>query len=443
MALVNKRMPVLEIKPPKLSRAEIARAERLQRKLFGNNPYNTLGPSPGRVKIVDRLREADGGGGGGPRGPAPLTIEQQIKSYTDMLNKQQQSCSTSCSRTRASVTPGEMASMAGFGAALQGYASDLWGQTASGYQNAAAAQQSMAAGLGGQMAQGLAESHAQEAALAGQLGYTGGTELATPEAGAAQVASEGGANTGAMMGQVGGAWGGYGATRPDTIGFMTGQNQMQLAREQLESDRDLKSEFLKLGMENPATAFDMWSKVQENKRQNVSTTLAQQTLRTNVALQQAKLRQQYIEMRQDAKTQAQKTAADKWYKSQKLILDQQDLAIDQQNANTASQRADAYAYGQYNPTPPAPKGYAAGNYQQKVGKAMKDVDGILAGIPKKEGALNAVFASLWPQIEPYVSGANKERAKKMLRKAIGTKVAHWTPTKGQGGSGDPLDDYRT
>ena len=96
-----------------------------------------------------------------------------------------------------------------------------------------------------------------------------------------------------MMGQVGHAWGGYGATRPEYIGFMTGQNQMQIAREQIEADRDLRTKFLELGMDNPKNALEMWTTIQENKRQNVSTSLAQQTLTTNIAMQKAKLKQKY------------------------------------------------------------------------------------------------------------------------------------------------------
>ena len=100
-----------------------------------------------------------------------------------------------------------------------------------------------------------------------------------------------------MMGQVGTAWGGYGATRPEYIGFMTGQNQMQVLREQMEGDRDLKSKFLELSMDNPKEAQAMWLAAQENKRSNISTSIAQQTLKTNIAMQRAKITQKYAEMR--------------------------------------------------------------------------------------------------------------------------------------------------
>ena len=345
------------------------------------NPYGTLGPSPAVVMNVNQqMREppkrkyftfkkggagrdpkdiikllagqklgflegrgyyaagkASGGGGARGGGSKALTDQQIIDQYTKMLRTQQQSVLDALLGDASKRRQGELASLAGFGAALQGYSHDLWGQTDATYRNAAAAQQSMAQGLGGQVGSGIAGARAQQAALAGSLGHTGETNLPTAEAGAAQVASEGGAETGAMMGAVGTAWGGYGATRPEYIGFMTGQNQMQLAREGIEADRDLQSEFLKLGMENPTTAFDMWSKMQENKRQNVSTSLAQQTLRTNIAMQRAKLKQDYLEALR-AKTAQEKLALDREYKREQLKLDQQGLQIDQQGRTPRGQQ---------------------------------------------------------------------------------------------------------
>jgi hypothetical protein len=441
------------------------------------NPYGTLGPSPAVVMNVNQqMREppkrkyftfkkggagrdpkdiikllagqklgflegrgyyaagkATGGGGARGGGSKQLTDQQIIDQYTKMLRTQQQGVLDALLGDAAKRRQGELASLAGFGAALQGYSHDLWGQTNETYRNAAAAQQSMAQGLGGQVGSGIAGARAQQAALAGSLGHTGETNLPTAEAGAAQVASEGGADTGAMMGAVGTAWGGYGATRPEYIGFMTGQNQMQLAREGIEADRDLQSEFLKLGMENPTTAFDMWSKMQENKRQNVSTSLAQQTLRTNIAMQRAKLKQDYLEMRSRAKTAQEKLALDREYKREQLKLDQQGLQIDQQNADTAVTRAETGRINATKPPQSAVPKYAAGDYTKKVSSAMYNVPKLFENSGGKDRA-NYAFSVLWPQIAPFVSGANKKAARDLLLARIRKAAKAYSPKPSSGSS---------
>jgi hypothetical protein len=346
-----------------------------------------------------------------------------------------------------------MAAMAGFGAALQGYSHDLWGQTGEAYRNAAAAQQSMAQGLGGQVGSGVAEMRAQEAALAGGLGYTGGSALPTPEAATAQVASEGGAKTGETMGQVGTAWGGYGATRPEYIGFMTGQNQQQIAREQIEANRDLQSEFLKLGMENPITALDMWSKIKESKRQDASTALATQTLKSNIALQSGKLRQAWWEGRQKAKTAADKIKWDKWYKGEKLKLDQQGIGIDQQTADAraisaaasmtsakaSASRAATADYKAKHPTlsPSLVPKYSGGSYQSKIASSMGALPSLFersGGSPKQRE--DYAFGVLWGQMAPYISGVNKAKAKAVLRQRIKNAAKAYAPKPSSGGGSD-------
>jgi hypothetical protein len=350
-----------------------------------------------------------------------------------------------------------MQSMAGFGAALQGYSHDLWGQTNSAYQNAAAAQQSMAQGLGGQVGSGIAGARAEQAALAGALGQGEGGfgDMPTAEAGAAQVASEGGKDTGGMMGAVGTAWGGYGATRPEYIGFMTGQNQMQIMREAMEGDRDLQSEFLKLGMENPVTAFDMFTKMQENKRQNVSTSLAQQTLRTNIAMQKAKLKADWQEARLRAKTAADKLAVDRHFREVEAGIDQQNAdasttragasvisaGASAQRAQTAAEKAK-WDRAHPGATQPGAK-YTAGTYQEKVASAM----GALPTLFERSGGntqakTNYAFNVLWGQMAPYVDAKNKARAKALLRQRILNAAKGYKQKPSASGGADPLDKYR-
>jgi hypothetical protein len=324
-----------------------------------------------------------------------------------------------------------LSALGGFGTSLQSFAKEQWDASRLAYQNAAGQQTDMAQGLGQQVGNQVAQQAANQQALAEQLHYTGGTTLPSAEAAQAQIASEGGKDTGAMMSQVGSAWGGYGATRPDYLGFMTGHQQMQLAGEQIEQERDLRSKYLELSMDNPKTALEMWTALQENKRQNVSTSLAQQTLMQNIAMQKAKLKQQYAEMRLDAKTAAQKANLDRWYKEQQLSLRQQEIGISQQNADAAMIRATK---------PPAPgKGpqYSTGGYQQKVAAAMKNVPTLFnqAGSKGKKNRVDYAFNILWAQMAPYVNAANKAKAQALLRQRIKNAASGYTPDEG-GGGGD-------
>ena len=220
--------------------------------------------------LVARRTGGGGGGGGGASGGAGMGFMDMAQQYAKLFGTQQRGVLDAMLEESRRRTLQGQAALGGFGEALQGYSKSLWDQTAAGYQNAAAAQQSLAAGLGQQVGQGAAAGRASVDALAAAFGSATGATT-DPGAAQAQVASEGGAQTGQMMGAVGTAWGGYGATRPDTIGFMTGQNQMQLAREQIESDKDLKMEFLKLGMGNLEKGIQIASTLQEQKAKQTDT----------------------------------------------------------------------------------------------------------------------------------------------------------------------------
>ena len=402
---------------------------------------------------------AKGGRGGG--GPAPvaakaLTDEQMIQKYTDMLTRQQKSVLDTLMADRQRQSQGAMAAMGGFGSALQGYSHDLWGQTDAAYRDAANAQQSMAAGLAGQMTTGLANTWARAGELASGLGYKGQLDLPSIEAAKQQIETEGGARTGDMMSQVGHAWGGYGATRPEYIGFMTGQNQMQLAREAMEGDRDLQSEFLKLGMDNPMTAFDMFTKMQENKRENVSSQLAQQTLRTNITMQKAKLKMDWQEARLRAKTAADKLAVDRKFKALDAQIDQQNADASTQRANAsvisanasatsaAASKARAEETARNNAWKRAHPGasqvgakYTTGNYNEKVASAM----GALPSLFERSGGnekkrTDYAFSVLWGQMAPYIDKKQQARAKNLLRQRIANaSKGYKQEPKAPGGSG--------
>jgi len=469
--------------------------------ITGRNPYGTLGPSPARTMVVNRQgpppekyytyksaapgrdpkdvikllagqklgflstkgyyarpggkkgKVTVGGGGAGGAGAKQLTDEQLIQKYTDMLTNQQKGVLDALLADRRREGQGAMAALGGFGAALQGYSHDLWGQTDQAYRDAANQQQSMAAGLAQQSAGGLANIWARAGELASGLGYTGQLDLPSVEAAKAQVESEGGARTGDMMSQVGHAWGGYGATRPEYIGFMTGQNQMQLAREQMEGDRDLQSEFLKLGMDNPATAFDMFTKMQENKRQNVSTSLAQQTLRTNIAMQKAKLKADWQEARLRAKTAADKLAVDRKFKGMEAQIDQQnaDASTTRANASVVSANASATRAqtaaekAKWERNHPSARGtpakYSQGTFQEKVASAMYNAHNLFddSGAKKATGRTEYAFRVLWPQMEAYIPKAQQARAKNMLRQRLRSAANMYKPKPTSGGGGG--DDW--
>jgi len=337
---------------------------------------------------------------------------------------------------------GQLASLAGFGAALQGYSHDLWGQTDQAYRQAGAAQQSLAQGLGGQVGSGVAGARAQEAALAGSLGYTGGIDLPTAEAATAQVASEGGANTGAMMGQVGTAWGGYGATRPEYIGFMTGQNQMQLEREGIQSDKDLRLEFAKLALDNPKTAQEMYLAAQQNKRENLSTSLAQQTLLQNFQMKKAQLQQQWYTARANAKDDAERRRIDRIYKAATVANDTAMAGIAQQNADASTTRAtasvtraDTADWKAHHPTIAPPK-YSSGDYGTKVASAMGALPTLFehsGGTPAQKS--DYAFGVLWGQMSRFVSPANQAKAKALLRQRILNAAKAYKPKPSSGKTG--------
>lgn len=380
-----------------------------------------------------------GGGGGAPSGGSGARdmANSSLEDFIAMLAEKQNAALEAQLNDSRRRSLAHVSALGGFGTSLQSFAKEQWDAANLGYQNMAGQQTDMAQGLGQQVGNQVAQQAANQQALAEQLHYTGGTTLPTAEAAQAQIASEGGAKTGEMMSAVGKAWGGYGATRPDYLGFMTGHQQMQLAGEQIEQERDLRSKYLELAMDNPKTALEMWTAIQENKRQNVSTSLAQQTLRQNIAMQKAKLKQQYAEMRADAKTAAQKANLDRWYKEQTLTLKQQELAIDQQNANSRTETAAA-ATTRANRPPSPGKGpaYSTGTYAQKVAAAMKNVPTLFnqSGAGKKgKNRVNYAFGILWPQMAPYVSAANQARAKDLLRKQIQAAARGYTPDKSDSG----------
>ena len=191
--------------------------------------------------------------------------------------------------------------------------------------------------------------------------------------------------------------------------------------------------------DNPKNALDYWSTLQENKRQNIATSLAQQTLATNIALQRQKIKQSYMEARMDAKTAAQKLALDRWYKQQNIALDQQGLTLEGQRNSISQQNADTAWWKAQHPVQSSSGGggYAGNtNYQQKIAKAMDDVPNLLeaAGIAgKKKNRAGYAFNVLWPQIQPYVSPANRAAAKRLLQQRISKAARSFTP-KPSGGS---------
>ena len=338
----------------------------------------------------------------------------------------------------------DQSALGGFGSVIQNFATEQWNAANQGWQNAGAAQTAGAEALGQQVGAQVGQARALQEVLGQQLGYGGQTDMPTSEAAAKQIASEGGAQTGAMMGQVGTAWGGYGATRPDYLGFMTGHQQMQNERAHIEADRDLRTKFLEMGMDNPQKALEMWTAIQENKRQNVSTSLAQQTLRQNIIMQKAELKQKYDSMRLSAKTAAQKRELDRWYKEQQVMLRNQEIGISQQNADASTKRAEASMINATKPPSPGkgPK-YSAGTYQQKIAASLKDLPTLFnaSGSGKKgKNRVTYAFNVLWAQMSPYVSVANQPKAKALLRQRIQNAARGYTPDKG--GSGDPLDQFR-
>ena len=378
--------------------------------------------------------------------------EITAQSIADMLGKSQQSVLTRMLDDSAKRRQQEMAALAGLRLRRsRATPHDLWGQTAAELpeRRRRAAVDGRRAGRADGPGAGRGACAAGCARWLARL--HGGTDLATPEAGAAQVGSEGGANTGAMMGQVGTAWGGYGATRPEYIGFMTGQNQMQLAREGIEADRDIRLEFGKMALDNPKTAQEMWLAQQENKRQNVSTSIAQQTLRTNIAMQRAKIRQDYLEMMQSAKTDAQKLQATKWAKRQELALDQQSLAIDQQNANSrglsatasmtsAEASASRAATAKWKAEHPQPTGtaakYSTGPYQQKIASAMYNAHNLFddSGHTKAAGRSKYAFDILWPQMAAHIPVGKRAAAKKLLQQRLLNAARAYKAKPSGGGS---------
>ena len=242
------------------------------------------------------------GGGGAAPPPPPGGAGADMQNFTldqfiAMLAKKQNDAYAAAMEDSRRRAWGEQSALGGFGSVIQNFATEQWNAANQGWQNAGAAQTAGAEGLGQQVGAQIGQQRALQEVLGQQLGYGGQTDLPTSEAAAKQIASEGGAKTGEMMGQVGTAWGGYGATRPDYLGFMTGHQQMQNERAHIEADRDLRTKFLEMGMDNPQKALEMWTAIQENKRQNVSTSLAQQTLRQNIIMQKAELKQKYDSMR--------------------------------------------------------------------------------------------------------------------------------------------------
>ena len=123
------------------------------------------------------------------------------------------------------------------------------------------------------------------------------------------------------------------------------------------------------------------------------------------------------------------------------MLRNQEIGISQQNADASTKRAEA---SMINATkPPAPgKGpaYSTGTYNQKIAAAMKAVPTLFnqAGAKgKNKNRVNYAFGVLWAQMAPYVSAANKAKARQLLRQRIAAAAKGYTPDT-SGGGGDRL-----
>jgi hypothetical protein len=124
------------------------------------------------------------------------------------------------------------------------------------------------------------------------------TTLRDDAAALQQIATEGGARTNQMMGQVGRAWGSYGETRPGSIGFMTGQNISQVARDAIQAGEDASAQLIKDLADNPQEAIQMWSTLQEakNAKTKAAADTAQQEFENQLKLKQEEREQKAFEL---------------------------------------------------------------------------------------------------------------------------------------------------
>jgi hypothetical protein len=208
------------------------------------------------------------GGAPGPAGPgAPAgPAEDPWAQYLRMLDERERASYDREAALRQARAKDLMAAMSGFSQALQGNAAEQWANVIKGYGRAGDTATAYDQALGSSYGTGLTDANRQIAADFAAIHQGGGpTTLRDDAAALQQITTEGGARPGETMGLVGRAWGSYGETRPGSIGFMTGQNISQVAREALQADENAQVELIKQLADNPQQAVQMWQAMQSYK----------------------------------------------------------------------------------------------------------------------------------------------------------------------------------
>ena len=230
--------------------------------------------------------------------------------------------------------------------AITGYTSELANALMPFFQSAGSIYDAAAGSQGALMA-------ALPAALTGQgreLGGELGAKMAQINAPGAQIdqVAGGAERTGAAAGAVSGALGSaelarlrsdqqadraYAGAQPGIAGLRGAENSRTL---QLQLNRELADTLGEITSRVPSQMSEL---VRSYRQDEFDKGIARETL----SQEERQLRQKYLEMRAEAKTDAEKSALDRWYKEQKLALEAGRLSVSQQNAATTAAKAAAGA----------------------------------------------------------------------------------------------------
>jgi hypothetical protein len=245
-----------------------------------------------------------------PGGGIDLTDgEDPWTRYTRELDARERAAYERAAADRQARAQALMESMTGFGKALQGNAADQWGRIIESYGRAGDTATAFGNAAATSYGAGLTEANRQIAADFAAI-HQGGdpTTLRDDQAALEQIRTQGGARPGETMGLVGRAWGSYGETRPGSIGFMTGQNISQVARQALEADEDAQVALIKDLADNPQQAVGMWQAMQAYKdsRTDAEAKAAQQEFENHLA-QTREAREQSAWLETLAKTRTDQT----------------------------------------------------------------------------------------------------------------------------------------
>lgn len=305
----------------------------------------------------------------------------------------------------------------------------LFGMVGGEYNAAANEIKGMASGLTGAVgATTEADVAARNEALASVGGDTvavGGSPYDPSVAGGAQVGVEN-MYSGTIPGQQIGT-----AGEAATFGLagMVGAQNLRATQEGVATyveamrnlNKDQRLNLMELASKRPELVAGFLDKLNER---NMTVLKMRQSIESSIQEANAAQRAldfKYAELKSDAVTAKDKLALDKWYKSQKVAIDQYRASIYAQNAATSAYNADT---SRINAITNKNKAAAAATGTNTKGRTwMATIANQTALLPTRLKGTDAAFNWVWSRIVNKIPKQNRAEARRWLKKQLGQVAA--------------------